>query len=96
MTDTSMILQGGAVVETSATARVFGDPMHPQTKMLLASVPQLHKKWKDIGARLATPPAGDRAKATAGLGEADANLVKVLGGHIVVALAAGGDALGAA
>jgi peptide/nickel transport system ATP-binding protein len=29
------------------TEKVFGDPRHPYTQMLLASVPRLHAKWKD-------------------------------------------------
>ena len=43
-----MILRRGAVVEMGATERVFGNPLHPYTKTLLASVPQLHTKWKDV------------------------------------------------
>ena len=30
-----------------ATTKVFGNPKHPYTQMLLASVPQLHAKWAD-------------------------------------------------
>ena len=31
-----------------ATEKVFGNPQHPYTKMLLASVPQLHSKWEEL------------------------------------------------
>jgi peptide/nickel transport system ATP-binding protein len=31
-----------------ATEKVFGSPTHSYTKMLLASVPQLHRKWQEI------------------------------------------------
>ena len=30
-----------------ATEKVFGDPRHAYTRMLLASVPQLHQRWRD-------------------------------------------------
>ncbi len=43
-----MILRHGNVVEIGATELVFGNPVHPYTKTLLASVPQLHTKWKDL------------------------------------------------
>jgi peptide/nickel transport system ATP-binding protein len=35
-----------------STEKVFGNPLHPYTKMLLSSVPQLHRKWDeaDLGA----------------------------------------------
>ena len=49
ISDKSMILRGGKVVEMGATELVFGNPAHPYTKTLLASVPQLHTKWKDLG-----------------------------------------------
>ena len=35
--------------------KVFGDPRHPYTRMLLASVPQLHTKWKPGAQRQALP-----------------------------------------
>ena len=35
-----------------ATEKVFGNPTHPYTKMLLASVPQLHRKWEEIAEEL--------------------------------------------
>ena len=45
ISDKTVILRRGAVVEMGPTQRVFGNPLHPYTKMLLASVPQLHEKW---------------------------------------------------
>ena len=56
-----MIMRHGAVVEMGATERVFGNPLHPYTKALLASVPQLHTKWKDVEAE---PPLARRPTAT--------------------------------
>ena len=29
-----------------ATEKVFGDPRHPYTQRLIASVPHLHEKWR--------------------------------------------------
>jgi ABC-type oligopeptide transport system ATPase subunit len=45
ISDTTVILRHGCVVEMGATEKVFGDPRHPYTRSLLASVPQLHAKW---------------------------------------------------
>ena len=46
ISDTTVILRHGSIVEMGETAKVFGDPRHPYTQMLLASIPQLHTKWK--------------------------------------------------
>jgi peptide/nickel transport system ATP-binding protein len=48
ISDRTVILRKGAVVEMGATTEVFGDPQHPYTRILLASVPQLHHKWEDV------------------------------------------------
>jgi ABC-type oligopeptide transport system ATPase subunit len=45
ISDTTVILRHGCVVEMGATEKVFGDPRHPYTRGLLASVPLLHAKW---------------------------------------------------
>jgi peptide/nickel transport system ATP-binding protein len=47
ISDRAVIMRRGAVVEMGATERVFGNPLHPYTRALLASVPQLHAKWAD-------------------------------------------------
>ena len=49
ISDRTMILRHGRVVEMGATTRVFDNPLHPYTKSLLASVPQLHTKWVALG-----------------------------------------------
>jgi peptide/nickel transport system ATP-binding protein len=41
----AVILRRGRVVEMGQTAKVFGDPRHPYTRQLLASVPSLHHRW---------------------------------------------------
>jgi ABC-type oligopeptide transport system ATPase subunit len=48
ISEKTVILRRGVVVEMGATSKVFGSPRHPYTRMLLASVPQLHKKWEDV------------------------------------------------
>jgi ABC-type oligopeptide transport system ATPase subunit len=56
-----VIMRHGAVVETGATGRVFGDPRHPYSRNLLASVPQLHRKWsEDPAVPEALEPDGSR------------------------------------
>jgi len=45
ISDRTMILRKGRVVEMGPTPLVFGNPVHQYTKSLLASVPQLHRKW---------------------------------------------------
>ena len=45
ISDRTLILRRGAVVESGPTGEVFGDPRHPYTRSLLAAVPHLHQKW---------------------------------------------------
>jgi peptide/nickel transport system ATP-binding protein len=47
LSDKAVILKRGQVVETGPTEEVFGNPRHPYTRHLLASVPQLHRRWSD-------------------------------------------------
>ena len=55
ISDTTVILRRGSIVEMGETAKVFGDPRHPYTQMLLASVPRLHAKWNGDGRTRAVP-----------------------------------------
>jgi ABC-type oligopeptide transport system ATPase subunit len=48
ISERTIILRRGAIVEMGLTEKVFGNPSHPYTKMLLASVPHLHEKWADL------------------------------------------------
>jgi oligopeptide/dipeptide ABC transporter ATP-binding protein len=45
VSDRTVILRRGAIVEMGDTVEVFGNPRHPYTRDLLAAVPELHKKW---------------------------------------------------
>jgi peptide/nickel transport system ATP-binding protein len=81
ISDRTMILRRGAVVELGSTERVFGNPRHPYTQSLLASVPQLHRKWSESS----PSPAASDAGAEGG------PLVRVEDDHYV---AAGGAADG--
>jgi ABC-type oligopeptide transport system ATPase subunit len=64
ISDKTMILRRGAVVEMGPTERVFGNPQHEYTRSLLTAVPQLHKKWRDVEVELGAP-GGDGAAAGA-------------------------------
>src|SRR4029453_6004429 len=46
LSDQAVILRQGVVVEEGPTERVFGQPRHPYTRTLLASVPRLDRKWQ--------------------------------------------------
>jgi peptide/nickel transport system ATP-binding protein len=48
MSDRTIILRHGAIVEMGATGKIFGNPQHDYTKMLLTAVPELHKKWQHV------------------------------------------------
>ena len=76
ISDSTIILRHGCVVEMGATAKVFGDPRHPYTQDLLASVPHLHERW-----------SSDRQRGKASrrpLEETEApQLVAVEDGHLV-------------
>ena len=62
ISDRTMILRKGVVVELGPTEKVFGNPQHGYTKLLLDSVPQLHTKWNGDTPRQtpaeAEPPEG--------------------------------------
>jgi ABC-type oligopeptide transport system ATPase subunit len=57
ISDRAVILRQGEVVEEGPVEQVFGRPQHAYTRSLLASVPQLHRKWEP-GDGLAGAPAG--------------------------------------
>jgi peptide/nickel transport system ATP-binding protein len=47
ISDRTVILYRGAVVEVGDTGRIFGNPLHPYTKMLMAAVPRLDETWQE-------------------------------------------------
>jgi oligopeptide/dipeptide ABC transporter ATP-binding protein len=49
ISERTVILRRGRIVEMGPTAAVFGHPLHPYTKALLAAVPQLHDRWGAAG-----------------------------------------------
>ena len=71
LSDQTVILRHGAVVERGVTDEVFGDPRHPYTRTLLASVPRLGTRWEDLPV-----PTSDSH-------ECDAPLEEVADGHFV-------------
>jgi peptide/nickel transport system ATP-binding protein len=47
ISDRTLILYRGAIVEVGDTRRVFDNPLHPYTKMLMASVPRMDETWQE-------------------------------------------------
>jgi peptide/nickel transport system ATP-binding protein len=72
ISDRTVILRRGEIVEAGPTPSVFGDPRHAYTRMLLESVPQLHTRW---GAGSARGAALEVVGPT--------RLVEVAAGHVV-------------
>lgn len=52
ISERAVILYRGCVVEMGRTDKIFSNPLHPYTKMLMASVPRLDKKWEEVDAEL--------------------------------------------
>jgi ABC-type oligopeptide transport system ATPase subunit len=48
ISDRTVILREGVVLEMGPTPKVFGNPQHSYTRGLLTAVPQLHKKWDHV------------------------------------------------
>jgi ABC-type oligopeptide transport system ATPase subunit len=55
ISEKTVILRRGSIVEMGATEKVFGNPHHSYTKMLIASVPHLHKKWDQVEQEVGAP-----------------------------------------
>jgi peptide/nickel transport system ATP-binding protein len=67
ISDRTIILRHGCVVEMGATDKVFGDPRHPYTQNLLASVPLLHTRWEQDGSRRVADARADTQGEAPGL-----------------------------
>ncbi len=54
ISDRAVILYRGRVVEMGSIERVYSNPLHPYTCMLMTSVPRLDRKWGKESERLST------------------------------------------
>ncbi len=61
ISERTVILSHGRIVEMGATDRVYGNPLHPYTQALMAAVPQLHRTWRQADDELAAR-AGNGAR----------------------------------
>jgi len=57
VSDRTVILRRGAIVEMGDTVKVFSNPQHPYTRDLLAAVPELRKKWHPAAGETRAFPA---------------------------------------
>ena len=80
ISDKTVILRKGTVVEMGATDKVFGNPQDPYTKLLLCCVPQLHGKWAEVDADWKAQDAAER-----GADGERPTLVEVEADHFVAA-----------
>jgi peptide/nickel transport system ATP-binding protein len=48
ISEDAAILYRGCIVEMGQTERIYDNPIHPYTRMLMASVPRLDRKWEDV------------------------------------------------
>jgi len=81
ISDRAVILRRGRIVEMGPTELVFGNPLHPYTQMLLASVPQLHTRW--------TYGAGEIEALEEAEEAFDVTLVEAEPGHFVAGASGG-------
>jgi peptide/nickel transport system ATP-binding protein len=79
ISDRTVILRHGAIVEMGETAKVYGNPQHPYTQMLLSSVPRLGTRWNGGGAA----PAPALESSALARSRAAQPLVPVEAGHLV-------------
>ena len=54
----TVILSRGAIVEMGVTEKVYGNPLHPYTRSLIASVPHLHKSWSEVAREVGRDATG--------------------------------------
>jgi len=48
ISDQSVILYKGHVLEKGVTEKIYNSPYHPYTKMLMTAVPRLDRKWEPV------------------------------------------------
>jgi len=82
LSERTMIMRRGEVVEMGATDKVLGNPQHPYSRKLVAAVPRLHVRWSELDPALAAGvPAGDCPHHNGAATED--GLVEVEPGHLV-------------
>ena len=98
ISERAVILYRGCMVEMGETDKIFNNPLHPYTQMLIASVPTLDKRWDDKKgiaiekkAGQPTPTRGcvymERCpQAKAGCGSDRPALVEIESGHYVACI----------
>jgi peptide/nickel transport system ATP-binding protein len=52
ISERAVILYRGCVAEMGTTEKIYNSPLHPYTKMLMASVPRMDKKWEEVEVKL--------------------------------------------
>ncbi|MCX6099938.1 MAG: ABC transporter ATP-binding protein [Candidatus Bipolaricaulota bacterium] len=52
ISERAVILYRGCIVEMGMTEKIYDNPIHPYTAMLMASVPRLDKKWDRVEVEL--------------------------------------------
>lgn len=62
ISERAVILYRGCVAEMGDTSEIFDHPMHPYTKMLMASVPRLDAKWEHGAGELHATKVGTAAE----------------------------------
>ncbi len=48
ISELAVILYMSSITEMGATEKIFDDPLHPYTQMLMACVPRLDAKWQEV------------------------------------------------
>ena len=48
ISERAVVMRRGEMVEMGPTDKVFGNPQHPYSRTLVAAVPRLHQRWRDL------------------------------------------------
>jgi len=93
ISEKTVILSRGRIVEMGTTEKVYGNPLHPYTRTLMSSVPQLHRTWREVDADLAATGADAAGRCVYhaahpeadgdGAGRIPTGLVETEEGHLV-------------
>lgn len=52
ISEESVILYSGRIAEKGSTDKIYFNPLHPYTKMLMSCVPRVDQKWQDVDIEL--------------------------------------------